>query len=189
MKLWQNFAKKRALRQLDRGDPLACAEDFADCAELAKRYVVCHRNWYRQRAKWVRWFFRVSGGGVILLSAVLPIVAFLGFPHVRLVITVLSVCIATLTALRSFFQWDLQWRVLKQADWKITGLLASWEADICGLKSHPSGQRDRLASEATKTLIDHVNAVVQDESTTFFRAVQWPKSGVHEDAPATAATG
>jgi hypothetical protein len=166
------FGKKPLL---DEGKELA-SEKFPDGAELVKRYVVGHRNWYRKRAKWVRRFFRLSGGGVILLSGALPIVAFMGFAGNRLVITIVSVCIATLTALRSFFQWDLQWRVLKLADWKLTGLLSLWEAELWRLGSSQSGQRERLAAEATQQLFQDVNKVVQEEADTFFSGVQWPKT-------------
>lgn len=170
---------RRRLRRLDEGHPLSCAETFKDCSELAQRYVVRHRNWYRARALLVRRLFRFSGFAVIVLSAALPVVAFLDFSDSRFVITLLSVSIAALTALRTFFQWDLQWRVLKRADWKLTSLLSQWEIAMYRLSLElESGSTDCVSRAAarTQTLLKQASQVVDEEAEQFFGAVQWPEN-------------
>lgn len=170
---------ERISRRIDRPDDgaeLSFDDRFPECAALGRRYVVQQRNWYRRRARNIRRLFRVFGGGVIVLGAALPVLAFLEFDGFRLVITIVSVAIGALTALRSFFQWDKQWRVLKIADWELTALLASWEADLCALAVGDENHAGPAAFERTQALLKETEEVVRRESTSFFSEMRWPET-------------
>lgn len=161
---------------LDDGKAVREADSFDACRHLAERYVVKHRNYYRRRATRVRRYFRWAGLAVILCSAALPVVAFVDGDQTRLIITVLSVTIAALTALRAFFQWDVQWRVLRQADWKLTYLLATWEIELEYLRTCPNdADPECSAINATKTLLVEAEKVVEAEASSFFRGLGWPE--------------
>ncbi|HEY6888854.1 MAG TPA: DUF4231 domain-containing protein [Solirubrobacter sp.] len=161
-----------AAAQLDDGEALKQGTDFKQCRQLVDRYVVRHRNYYRRRAQKIRRVFRVAGVGVILFGAALPVAATFDGKHLQLIITVLTVLVALLTALRTFFQWDVQWRVLRQADWKLTYLLAKWETEIAALTAADGKDADAVA--ITASLINQAQEVVENEASSFFRGLGWP---------------
>lgn len=170
---------ERTSRRIDRPDDgaeFSFGDRFPECAALGRRYVVQQRNWYRRRARNIRRLFRVFGVGVIVLGAALPVLAFLEFNGFRLVITIVAVAIGGLTALRSFFQWDKQWRVLKLADWELTALLAGWEADLCALPVSDGDGAGPAAFERTRALLEQTEEVVRREATSFFSEMRWPET-------------
>jgi hypothetical protein len=178
-------AKQRSAHLDDRLATCVSVE-FTDAVALATRYVIRPRNWYRRRARNVRRLFRLFGVGVIVMSASLPIVAAIDFADSQVAITTLSVGVAGLTALRAFFHWDDQWRAAKTADWKLTSLLAQWEADLSGIESPSSDEAKQRAQTLTKALLAAAADVIGTESTSFFSAVTWPQeqaNGAARPAP------
>src|SRR4030095_4201170 len=141
-----------AARRLDDGSQLCVGDDFEEIAALVDRYVVHHRNWYRHRARVGGRWLRRFGVGVIVLSASLPVIAAVDFKDSQFVITLVSVLVAAHTALRTFFQWDGQWRVRRGADWKLTALLGAWEADVCSLNGQAPARTE--VSKRTRLLLD-----------------------------------
>ncbi len=176
---WKDRTRRRASRQLDDGEHLSVPAAFSTSAELAHRYVVTQRNWYRHRSVNVRRLFRSFGVGAIILSSSVPVITFIQFDGFRLVITILGVAITALTALRTFFRWDEQWQVLKLADWHLTALLADWEAKMCVLD--PASQGSLAAAGAlTERLLTDAKDVVEREAVSFFAGVRWPDTGANE---------
>jgi hypothetical protein len=174
-KFRESRTKRLAARRLDDGSQLCVGDDYEEIAALVDRYVVHDRNWYRHRARVVRRWFRLFGVGVIVLSASLPVIAAVDFKDSQFVITLVSVLVAALTALRTFFQWDGQWRVLKVADWKLTALLGAWEADVCSLNGQAPARTE--VSKRTRLLLDEAGKVIDSEASSFFTAVTWPETG------------
>ncbi len=174
MALWSN----NKLRRPDDGSAVCVDESrYPEPVALAKRYAIGPRNWYRRRARNVRWMFRLFGMGVILLSASLPIIAAVDFRDAPFVITVVSVGVAGLTALRTFFRWDDQWRLLKAADWKLTALIAVWEADVCAMESAGAASK-RDAMRRTQLLLAEVKDVIDEEARSFFLGITWPQAEI-----------
>jgi hypothetical protein len=179
-----SFRSNKALRRPDDGSSLCVDEErYPEAVALARRYAVAPRNWYRWRARSVRWFFRGSGMGVIVLSGALPIIAAIKFRDSTLFITVVSVSVAALTALRTFFRWDDQWRLLKSADWKLTALIAVWEADVCALDA-AGGESKRLVMNRTQKLLKEVKEIIDEEARSFFLGITWPQAEIAAQAAA-----
>lgn len=160
----------------------APAQAFEGYWDLTRDNVTKYRNWYRRRARWVRYFFRGSGVVVILLSVSLPLVATADFADKDLVISVIGVVIAGLTAIRNFYQWDHVWRIVRVADFELTFVLADWELELAKLaeKDDPE-EASRLAFEKTKALFADTQAIMKNEAKQYFGTLTWPDIATRGD--------
>jgi Protein of unknown function (DUF4231) len=154
------------------GDAPQVGVDEWDLAHY-KRFVDAHvtslRDWYHRRARRNRLAFRGAGVFVILLSAVLPLLAGFDFAHKDWTLGGIGVAIAVTVALRSFFQWDQLWALLRQADFDLTELLAEWDLAVAGAK--PAD-----IHELTEKLLQAANEVRARESKGYFSKLQFPES-------------
>jgi hypothetical protein len=133
-------------------------------------HVVAVRNRYRNRAAQNRWWFRGTGVLVIVLSAVLPLLAGFDFDHKDLTMGIIGVAIAIATALRSFYQWDQIWSVLRQADFELTELLAEWDLAVAAAKQPAD------VHALTEKLLQAADAIRSRESKGFFASLRFPES-------------
>jgi hypothetical protein len=90
------------------------------------------------------------------------------------VISALAVCIAALTGIRNFYQWDHVWRVLKVADFELTFIIAQWELEMHELPEDGDQGVRRQVHEKTMQLFSDTQAIVQNESKQYFGTLTWP---------------
>lgn len=123
---------------------------------------------YHSRASWHRRFYRVSGTLVILIGAGLPLVATQSYPHKDLIVSILGVAMAALTALRGFYRWDLSWMLLRGTERTITGVWWDYHAQIG--KSDDDGDRHEAACWLAERLLE----IRAQEAESFFKDMQFP---------------
>ena len=144
--------------------------DLAHYRRFVAEHVTTLRDRYRKRAAQNRWWFRGIGVFVIVLSAVLPLLAGFDFDHKDLTMGLIGVAIAIATALRSFYQWDQIWSILRQADFDLTELLTGWELAVAGAKQTAD------VHALTEKLIEGADAVRSRESKGYFAMLRFPES-------------
>ena len=162
-------------------------EAKTECEYVVDRTVRPALEWYQSRSRWPRILFRTSGVLVIMGSLLLPVLAVnVDEGDSALLLTVISLVVATLTALSTFFRWDISWRGRVSTALKLRGLLDLWEVKVA--KARLSAEPARDVFDATEMLVSEANSLVGAETEQFFTAVKWPASREHEDAePTTAA--
>ena len=145
---------------------------------IKEKFIVPNRDWYRKHKTLPRLLFRVGGIITIVLAASLPAVAPIDFPRKTIVLTVMSVTIAALTGLNSFFRWERAWRGRALSQYAIDGLVARWELEIenARLILGDAHERRQHVYRATRDLISNFQNVADTESEEFFSGMQFPQS-------------
>ena len=152
--------------------------------------VDVHYEWYRKN-KWLPFFlFRGSGVLTIVLGVSLPAVAaFPSFPYKDLVLAVMSVTIAALTGLASFFRWERSWRGRFLSEFAIENLTAKWELELINarLVLDPV-ERIKHVYLATNDLISNFRSISFAETEDFFSRLQFPQTERAASASSTEET-
>lgn len=133
-------------------------------------YLVRLRAFYGTRAAWHRRFYRFSGILVIMVGAGLPLLTTLSYPDKDLVVSLVGVLIAVLTALRAFYQWDQNWVLLRGTERTIT--LAWWEYQAKVATSPPPSEAER--HEAARQLVALLAETRKQEAEFFFKDMRFP---------------
>lgn len=143
---------------------------------VVDEHVVKYRNWYARRARYVRYFFRISGLGVIAASSSIPVLAALEFANKDVIIGTIGVLIVSLTAVRNFFRWDHVWAIVRTGDFELTFMEAQWSLRLAELEEmEDQDEALRLAHEATKELVERTRVIVRKVSDDYFSLVVWPQ--------------
>jgi hypothetical protein len=142
--------------------------DLARYESFVHDNVEALRDRYRKRARINRLCFRGVGIVVILLSSVLPLLAGFDFDHKDWTLGIVGVVIAVATALRSFYQWDQLWSLLRQADFELTELVAGWRLAVAGAK----GSAD--VHSLTEKLLQAAAELRGRESKGYFATLRFP---------------
>ncbi|MFC8845549.1 MULTISPECIES: SLATT domain-containing protein [unclassified Micromonospora] len=134
---------------------------------------------YDWRAKWHGRRFRASGVLVITISSALPLLAGFSYPGKDAPIAFAGVTIATATGLRTFYQWDQMWSLLRRSHFELTYAFHHWNMDFvqAELMDDPR-RREKLAREATRTFLEKIEVIRAAESDKFFNALAFPEAGV-----------
>lgn len=132
------------------------------------------RDSYRRRARWHRRWFRSTGVVVILLSTSLPALTIPDYGAKKALISIVGVFIALLTGLRSFYQWDQLWSVLRQSDFELSFLLDKWQLDVGAIVVQSDPERLLKLHELTVALRDAAEDVRRSESTRYFGSLSFP---------------
>lgn len=138
--------------------------------QAVETYLFRLRGFYHARAAWHRRFFRYSGISVILIGACLPLVTTLSYAHKDLVVSLMGVGVAALTALRVFYRWDQSWILLRGTERTITGAWWDYQARITALPADAVAQRHAAARELAGLLLN----VRQEEADFFFKDMRFP---------------
>jgi len=141
--------------------------DLARYESFVHDNVEILRDTYRRRARKNRLWFRGAGILVILLSAILPLLAGFDFDHKDWTLGIIGVVIAVTTALRSFFQWDQLWSLLRQTDFELTELIARWRLAIAGANAAD-------VKSLTEQLLQAAAEVRGRESKGYFATLRFP---------------
>jgi hypothetical protein len=155
-------------------------DTFTDAVEAAslikKEYVDPRIGWYKAHTFFPRWCFRVVGITTILLSVSLPAVAASGWPRKDMALSVMSVTIAALTGLSSFYRWERTWRGNSSAQMALEQLCAKWKLELTNARLILSPEeRVKHVYQATDDLLANARSVVSSESEGFFSGLQFPQ--------------
>lgn len=120
--------------------------------------------------------FRGAGIVTILFSAALPVVSVISFRSKDYVLSGMSIVIAVVTGLTSFFRFERTWRGRLTALIAIEQYCAKWELELTNarLRLQPNEQIDHVY-KATSDLLTNVGNVVSSASEGFFSNLQFPQ--------------
>ena len=136
-------------------------------------FVTLQLNWYKTHARIPMLLFRVSGVLVILLSVSLPFLTTLGGFWKTIVLPVISLLIAGLTGLNSFFRWESAWKGYRQTHLTLEYLLTTWELQIAEARCQVDAQKGiEIALQATEQLITMTRTTTSTEAEDYFKQVQ-----------------
>ena len=158
-------------------DPLKLGgtpESIETYRSVVRTNVADIRDAYRKRARWHRRMFRTSGIAVIVLSASLPLLAGLSYDRKNATVAFVGLAVAILTGLRSFYQWDQAWGLLRQSDFALSHLLGNWEIDVAAADALPDSDRASTIYHLSKSLLEAADRIRQGESQKFFGALRFP---------------
>jgi hypothetical protein len=158
------------------GNGISFTQVLGACREIKDKYVNPRIDWYRTNTKWPRNTYRVVGISTIILSVTLPALASAQFVYKEIVISAISVIIAMLTGLGSFFHWERTWRGNSTAQVAIEQAVGKWELELKRAE-FVIGPSDRVnhAIKATDDLLANTGTVVSSESEGFFSNLHAPQ--------------
>jgi hypothetical protein len=146
------------------------------CRALKEQYVDIRISYYKDHTKIPRWMFRTAGVLTILLSVTLPALAAAVFPYKELILSTVSIAIAALTGLSSFYRWDRTWSGNSSSQVALEQHVAKWELELTNAQYVvPFAQRILHAYQATNDLLINARSVVSSESSGFFSGLQFPQ--------------
>jgi Protein of unknown function (DUF4231) len=155
-------------------------ESAFDLVVDVERTVTARRDSYRKRATVHSRFFRTTGITVIAIASALPVLAAFSYRHKDVTVAIAGALVAFLTALRSFYQWDALWGLLRQSELDISALLEQWKIDVAAAKELKEPERhEKLHELATKLLAD-TEKIRRAESQSYFSALRFPQGGKQE---------
>lgn len=142
--------------------------------DQAVREVRALRNGYHQRARINAAMFRLSGVGIVCLSASVPLLAGLDFSHKDLTIGIIGAIVAVATALQGFYHWDRLWGLLRRTDFDLSHLITDWELDT-GLIPEDAPDRKERLHKRTAHLVDAAEELRRRESDQYFASLHFPE--------------
>ncbi len=162
-------------------------EIVASAEKIKEQFVDTRINYYKTHTAGPRRWFRAAGIATIVLSATLPALAAAdsrAFPHKDLILSVVSIAVAALTGLSSFYRWQRTWSGNSTSQVALQQHVAKWELEIANAKLLlPPTERVQHVYQATSDLLTNAKNVVSLESEGFFSGLQFPQ----QNTPATAA--
>jgi hypothetical protein len=174
-------------------------EKFGAYANLIRRAITADLKRYRRFGRMHMLWFRFGGLLEIGLSVSFPLVisyvdsinADSNPPQVNsnLVFSAISVTIALIAAVRSFYGWHENWNLYATQRLTVRILLRDWEMALLPLVADPSSNQDR-AHAATITTVSEINRVLEHEQDSFFGSMKLPEEILkgREDKRTAAAT-
>jgi Protein of unknown function (DUF4231) len=148
--------------------PTATQEDVDQLIAEVELPVLERRDSYRERASWHRRLFRGTGVLIIAMASALPVLASFSYPGKDVLVAVIGAVIAFLTALRSFYQWDQLWALLRKSDLDITHLLDKWRLDVQAKANLPPQQQMVEIRKLAEDLQENVEKIRRTESQSYF---------------------
>jgi hypothetical protein len=140
-------------------------EDYAD------RWLNYYNNW---RIRIPHVLFRTMGTFVIIGSISLPYLAQTTNEKNKWVISLVSLGVALLTALISFFNWNLTWQRRVAVTVALKHHIACWKIDMLKASKEDYDYAKQQAYNATSHLFTMVFATVSAESQAFFAELKPP---------------
>ena len=144
--------------------------------ELQTQYVGTRIDWYRTHTSGPRFWFRWAGIITIVFSVTLPALAVGTFPYKELALSLMSISIAALTSLSSFYKWERTWRANSTAQITLEQHVAKWELELTQARVLLSPEdRAMHVYHATSDLLANAGNVVTSESEGFFSGLSFPQ--------------
>jgi len=139
--------------------------------------VISYLNWLRNHADSPRKLFRISGATIILLSVSVPLLSIINDPARNIILPVVTLVIAALTSLNSFFQWQNAWQSRRQTQFSLEYFLSNWELAMLRAKYETdTAKAIDLAIAATENLLNRTREISGAETAQFFENIQLPQS-------------
>jgi hypothetical protein len=146
---------------------------LAELKTLVHRHIVPRYRWYQDHTLWPRRCFRTSGFIVVIGSLLLPVITtYESLWHKQLILTIVSLTVAVLSSLSTFYKWDYAWQTREKAALELKGLLAKWELNLIAAQVAKNPAEEALT--ATKQLFDDSFKIVDTETGQFFANISWP---------------
>jgi lysylphosphatidylglycerol synthetase-like protein (DUF2156 family) len=147
----------------------------AEMTSLVDKRIRPVNQWYWDHARSPRIWFRVCGVVVVVGSLLLPVITtFKTLPHHDWVLAAVSVTVAILTSLGTFFQWDAAWKNNIKAGMELQALLAKWDLNIARAKYAEDPRKAAL--DSTELLFDEAFKVTGAETVDFFASLKSPNA-------------
>jgi hypothetical protein len=158
----------------NRAEAIAQFDGFvAELRRLVEQQIQPSYGWYLTHTEAPRLAFRISGATVVIGSLLLPVItASKEFPDRSWVLTVVSLLVAVLSSLSTFFTWDSTWQSRRKAALDMQGFLAKWELAL--LSARRAEKPHEAAFRATQELFDKTFNLVGSETNHFFSNVKPP---------------
>jgi hypothetical protein len=150
---------------------------FRDLRDQKKLYVDKALERYKGRIKPFRNSFWIIGGLIILCSVSLPVLAQTTTKKHPWVISVVSLVVALLTALNSFFGWHFTWQKAVAVTAALEHYIACWEIDLVKAYRESYDAAKQQAYNHTSYLFTQVFTTVSGESEAFFAQLKLPEQG------------
>jgi hypothetical protein len=112
--------------------------------------------------------FRSFGTIVILLSASLPLASLIKKPWQLLVTSALAVCIATMTGINSFYDFQGTWGKSRLAQYRLRYEIMIWDQAVSSALALPPSEQLTALNSATNRLMQSWNAVVMKRADEYF---------------------
>ena len=141
---------------------------------LVDRHIRSAHQWYSSRTKQPRFGFRISGIIVVIGSLTLPVItAIKDWRFKDEVLTVVSLSVAIVSSLSTFYRWDLMWHSRAKTTSDLEAILGNWELDVtaASIAENPRG----AALAATQRAFQEAFRAVGAETTQFFASVKFPE--------------
>lgn len=141
--------------------------DATEFPSAAENYVLWLRRYYDFRARWHRRFYRASGIVVIMSGAGLPVLVSLDYPAKDVVVSMIGMLVAAITALRAFYRWDQSWILLRKTE---TAITAAWWEYQGNIRADGGTDRNALAMALMQRVFD----IRRHEAESFFKDLAFP---------------
>lgn len=155
----------------------AANDDFAHAIVSARaiksKYVDDKLEWYKGHKVLPRLLYRLVGIATVVLSVTLPALTTAEFRNKNLIISAMSILIAALTGLGSFYHWDRTWQKNATAQAAIEAYSAKWELELSRAIQFPEpSDRIKHVYDATDDLIANTSKIISSETQDFFANLQ-----------------
>jgi hypothetical protein len=146
--------------------------------DLVDRHVRPLVDWYQQRKRWPRRFYRMTTVAIILLGASIPLLT-INEEHCdsRFLIASVGVSISGLTGLATVTDWQRRWQVFTAAQTSLEARLAEWELALAEAQLAEPDQAPQMRFDATKELVTAAMAIWQSEMEAFFEYLPQANDG------------
>ncbi|MEA2604827.1 MAG: hypothetical protein QOF89_5819 [Acidobacteriota bacterium] len=133
-------------------------------------------DYYTKRAPWHRRAFRISGTLVILMSVTIPFLVDRNWGiWSNAVVSALSLSVAALTGLMSFFQWQSSWHKHVYTQLRLEYLIALWELEMVEAQQlQNSNDMLKMATDATRKLVVASGKLTVEEAQEFLKTSRPP---------------
>lgn len=162
--------------QADQEAEEALTQMEARARELKTRFIDPRIEWYQNHTAAPRFCFRWAGIITIICSVTLPAIAVAEFPYKALALSLMSIAVAALTGLSSFYKWERTWRANSTAQVALQQHVAKWELELANARLLVAAQdRANHVYKATSDLLVNAGNVVTSESEGFFSGLSFPQ--------------
>ena len=147
-------------------------DSFDDLRELVNQHIRPELRWYTRNTFWPRMAFRAAGVFVVIGSLLLPVITATTWSRRGTVLTAVSLAVAVVSSLSTFFRWDAMWQSRIRAVRDLSSLLAKWELNLTAARAEENPRKAALL--ATQALFDEAFTLIGAETKQFFDIMQRP---------------
>jgi hypothetical protein len=149
------------------------AQAIASARAIKAKYVDPRLKWYATHKLWPRILYRIVGIATVILSVTLPALSAANFKGKGIVISCISIAIAALTGLGSFYHWERIWQNNTTALASIEAYSAKWELELARAEVFvATADRIKHVYNATDDLIANTTRAISSETQDFFTTLQ-----------------